>query len=171
MLQGEPQPGDRMAPPEDRLVLSRVDLEDVGDVRRDQLAVELLVLREEAAVPVADVKREERRAATEAPEESVCVRGRAARERLRPGWVGRMEVAGPRLDHRECAGVVQADDRRAVATGGQADDRASSRRADRAGVRVDVVRTRARDVVLPVATRAPVQILGIGVLVTRALWE
>src|SRR6478672_10200911 len=171
MAEREAQPGDCVALPESRLVLPRVDLEDVRHRGRDELAVELLVLGGEADVATTDVEREEGRPVVERRYKSVHVRRRAASEWLRPGRVGRVEVAGPRLDDRERARVVETDDRRAVPTRGQADDRPSGPRTDRAEVRVDVAGKLARDVVLPVAAEAPVQVFGIGFGVARALRE
>jgi hypothetical protein len=64
---------------------------------------------------------------------------------------------------------MEREDNRAVAAGGQADDCTAAALGDRAEVRVDVVDDVARDRRLPVATRAPVEVLGIGVVVARAL--
>src|SRR6266404_4153540 len=171
MAEREAQPSGCVALPESRLVLPRVDLEDVRHLGREELTLELLVLREEAVVTAPDVEREEGRTVVERLDEGVRVRRRAACEWLRSGWVGRVEVAGPRLDDRERARVMQADDRRAVPTRGQADDRPARARTDGAEVRVDVMRKLTGDVVLPVAAGAPVQVLGIGVGVARALRE
>src|SRR6476661_4907202 len=118
MAEREAQPGDCVALPESRLVLPRVDLEDVRHLGRDELAVELLVLGGEADVATPDVEREERCPVVERRYEGVRVRRRATSEWLRPGRVGRVEVAGPRLDDRERARMMQADDRRAISTGG-----------------------------------------------------
>jgi len=150
----------------------------VRDPRRAQLPVEEDVLAAEAGVPRADVEREEGRAAQEDRAEPADERvgGRASVRGLRadvggarPAWVGRVEVAAPGLHDGEGVEMVQRQERRAVAAGGEADDRAPPAGADRPEPGIDEARELDPHGCLPVAAGAPVQVLRVGVAVPRAL--
>ncbi len=127
--------------------------------------------------PVADVEREERRSAPhvalQLADQLVHDRERAAGERLRPGRVGGVEVARPRFDHREPAqgGSVRSRPRRSRPRRRPTIARPDAVR-DRAEVRVDVAAA-ARSTRRSTSSgpTAPVEVLGIGVVVTRALWD
>src|SRR5205823_14167223 len=140
MRERQPEPRRGVRAPDGRVVPSRIDVEDVRDARRAQLAVEQEVLAAEAGVSGADVEGEERRASferrTQLPDERMRRRPRVRRgrpdvERARPRRVRRVEVAAPGLDDREGVEVVKREERRAVAAGGEADDRAAAAGSDR----------------------------------------
>src|SRR5215831_597242 len=80
-----------------------------------------------------------------------------------------MEVAAPRLDDAEVVQVVKGEGDRAVPAGREPDEGAGTPLRDRPEVRIDIGRKLLRDGLLPVASRAPVQVLRVRVVVTRAL--
>src|SRR5579884_252471 len=143
-----------------------------------QLPVQLLILADEGRVAAADVEREERRVTQELRVQPVGERvharllvrlRRAEVEHLRPRRVGRLEVAAPRLDDGEATRLPEADARRAVAPGRDADDRAAAAVRDRAVVRVDVRGQLDAECSRPVVAGPPVVVLGIAVLAPRSL--
>ena len=145
-----------------------------------QPPVEPLVLGAEQPVVGADVEGEVRARSRDAEE------GADAREqlvRVRPvvrvrraqvecsgsRRVGCVEVAAPRLDGGVGARVVERDQRRAVAAARDADDHAAGTRGDRPVTAVDHGDELLRRRGLPVAARAPVPPLRIGVAGPRTL--
>jgi hypothetical protein len=80
-----------------------------------------------------------------------------------------VEIAAPRLDDAEVVEMVEREQHRAVAAGGKPDERPSPSGRDRPQVPVDVRGKLAGERGLPVAARAPVEVLGIAVFVPRAL--
>ena len=173
MVQRRRQPALGVGVPEARRVPAGIDREAVRHARGGELLVELDVLGAEAGVAAADVEREERRqlrlSRFQRRDLGVRVGVRAPVEGDRAGRIGRVEVARPRLDRGKAGEVVDAEDDCAVAARRETDESAALARGDRAEVAVDVGGDLARDVVLPVVARPPVQILGVRVLAARAL--
>ena len=146
--------------------------------RPGQLLVELLVLRQETRVVAPDVERDERRELLSglrvaAPRWCTSLARSPRRSRGRApaspsGWSGgsTRSTTRPTENWSRC---VQREMHRAVAAGGDADERAAVRDANRA---VDARRRSrgelARDRRLPVVA-GPVEVLRIGVAVGRAL--
>src|SRR2546429_3937534 len=140
--------------------------------------VEREILRPEPSIPPADVEAEEGRVNAErlpqADDGVVQVRAavaprRAEVQRLRSTRIRRVEIAAPRLDHTEALQVVKRERDGSVAARREADQRTRPAIRNRPEVGVDVGRELLRDRALPVSARAPIEVLGIRVVISRPL--
>src|SRR2546430_16015008 len=140
--------------------------------------VEREILRPETSIPPADVEAEEGRVNAErlpqgddgvAQVRAAVAPRRAEVQRLRSTRIRRVEVAAPRLDHAEALKVVKRGRDGSVPARREPDQR--TRPAIRNGpeVGVDVGRELLRDRALPVSARAPIEVLGIRVVISRPL--
>ncbi len=168
----------RLALPEVERVAAGVETEHVRDAGRRELPVEPDILGPETCVALADVEREQGRIAAnglpQVRDERVSARPgvglrRAQMESLRAGRIGRMEVAAPGLDDGKGLEMVEREQEGAVPAGGEPDQGSAGPAANRPVVRVDVGRKLLGDRGLPVASGAPVQVLGVGVTVPGPL--
>ena len=85
------------------------------------------------------------------------------------GWIGRVEVPAPGLDHAEVAKMVQREKHRPIAAGGKTHDRATATVRQRPVVRIHIAREVARNRRLPVPPLSPVQVLAVPVAVPGTL--
>jgi len=151
---------------------------DVRDPRREELPMQLEILRPEASVSTTDVETEEGRLSVESVPKpvngvvqvrpSVALR-RAQVERLRSARIGRVEVAAPGLDHAEALEVVERKRHRSVPAGREADESARPAIGDRPELRVDVSGKLLRDSPLPISSRTPIEIFGVPVVISGRL--
>src|SRR4051794_29989364 len=167
LLGGERDPVERVADPQINAVRAGVDAERrVRHVRLHERPVHLLVRDEEVVVTGPDVVVEAGArpqpvgALLQPRDERGHARARVGRPRGEGDRVAvdvdRLEVAAPGLVHRVLLGMVEADQRGAVAAGRGAHDRPALARVDRSVVRVDLAHELRSGRGLPVLARAVV---------------